>query len=80
MPHPLDHAIAAIKAIATLDHATVDSDHRHHLTLVTAAQMTARAIDHLSTIRDYGSPHFPPTDYPKYADSLVATVINSQQP
>ena len=80
MPHPMDHAIAAMKAMARLDHATVHTDHRHHLNLVTAAQMTKKAIDHLSTLSEYGSPHFPSTDYPDYADSLVATVINSQNP
>ena len=80
MPHPLDHAIAALKSVAALDQETLLTDHRHHGDLVRAARHIAAAIDHMVELPITGDPHFPIQEYPPYADALTYTVINSRRP
>lgn len=78
--HPLDHAILGIKAIATLDHATLLTDHRHHNDLTRAAISAAQAVQHLTELPHELTPMFPKSSYPPYADALVAAVMASTDP
>ena len=78
--HPLDHALAAVTAIARLDAATANTDPRHHDHLALAATHAVQAIRHLSNLPHKEHADFPNKEYAPYGDALAATVVNSTDP
>ena len=78
--HPLDHALAAVTAIARLDAATAKTDPRHHDRLVLAATHAVQAIRHLSNLPHKEHADFPNREYAPYADALAAAVVDSTDP
>ena len=78
--HPLDHALAAVTAIARLDAATAKTDPRHHDHLVLAATHAVQAIRHLSNLPHKEHADFPNREYALYGDALAAAVVDSADP
>ena len=78
--HPLDHALAAVTAIARLDAATANTDPRHHEHLALAATYAVQAIRHLSNLPHKEHTDFPIREYAPYGDALAAAVFNNADP
>ena len=78
--NPLDHALAAVTAIARLDAATANTDPRHHDELALATTHAVQAIRHLSNLPHKEHTDFPNREYAPYADALAAAVVNSTDP
>ena len=78
--HPLDHALAAVTAIARLDAATANTDPRHHDHLALAATHAVQAIRHLSNLPNKEHADFPNREYAPYGDALAAAVFNNSDP
>ena len=78
--HPLDHALAAVTAIARLDAKTAKTDPRHHGHLALAATHTVQAIRHLSNLPNTQHTDFPNREYAPYGDALAAAVVHSTDP